>query len=586
MRKSIWSFTFGVFAISLALSGCRDETHPNVILISLDTLRADHLGCYGYSRPTSPFLDELAGRGTLFETALVQVPGTLPSHMSIFTGLYPNEHGVFPPDGALPSRIPTLPETLRSAGYTTAGFTEGGYVSGHYGFERGFDFFDDKVPQRCNDIELVFSRGLDFLQKQTPSRPFFLFLHSYAIHDPYFPPLPYTTLYTENLPPPSSFEDRFAFFRYPELPLVTQKREKGHERIQGATLAFIKDGLPPGVDLPTGSILYAKNRENTGEVSPEALAIYTALYDASINYADDVLRAFWGSLEKLQLLDNTIIVVTSDHGEEFLEHGKMTHGQIYQECLRVPLIILTPQDVGRRRIADIVRSIDLAPTIFDLTGVVAPARMTGVSLTPLMQGTGTWDRLESYARDAGNTNQSLHARDHRLLQAVLHLSEGKGLGDWHTRTAELATESSDIRFRAMSFYTNREVEVLVNDAHLTTLELTPKWEHFSLKVDGGPAKRTFLFRTPGCTAPAEIRDSDDHRCLSFRIADFPQERVELFDLSTDPTGTTDIMDADPEAGSDMTRRMKAYDVPPIVQGSTVDLSPEEIERLKALGYMQ
>ncbi|MGB5400530.1 MAG: sulfatase-like hydrolase/transferase, partial [Thermoanaerobaculia bacterium] len=154
-------------SLLLLTLGCEAEPTKTLaptrgfILISIDTLRADHLSCYGYTRVTSPFIDTLAARGVLFENAFVQLPGTLPSHMSIFTGLYPAEHGVYPPDGVLSPEIPTLPEIFQANGFRTGGFTEGGYVDGDYGFARGFEVFSDRAGQVESDVEETFGRGLE-----------------------------------------------------------------------------------------------------------------------------------------------------------------------------------------------------------------------------------------------------------------------------------------------------------------------------------------------------------------------------------------------------------------------------------------
>src|ERR1700760_1606082 len=143
-----------ILALILLALGCEEELRQpegearpapratrGYILISIDTLRADHLGLYGYPRPTSPFLDSLARRATVFEEAYSQFPSTLVSHMSMLTGLYPREHGVLQPDAVLSPKVETLPEVFQRNGFHTAGFTEGGYVSGRYGFRRGFDLF-------------------------------------------------------------------------------------------------------------------------------------------------------------------------------------------------------------------------------------------------------------------------------------------------------------------------------------------------------------------------------------------------------------------------------------------------------------
>jgi arylsulfatase A-like enzyme len=569
-------------ALSVVITGCGAESRLNVILISLDTLRADHLGCYGYSRSTSPFLDQLAERGTLFETAIVQLPGTLPSHMSMFTGLYPNEHGVFPPNGVLRSNIPTLPEILHNSGYRTAGFTEGGFVAGHFGFDRGFDRFDDEVPKLTNDVEVVFSRGLEFLQEARGSQPFFLFLHTYAIHDPYYPPLPYTTLYLDGLGTPESYEDQFGFYRHSEMPLMTPERANEHSRVFNATRNLINRGLPPGADLPTGPHLVAENRSETRNITPEALAYYTSLYDASINYVDDVLRAFFGSLEKLAVLDDTIIIITSDHGEEFLEHGKLAHEQVYQECLHVPLIILSPEHEKGRRVQDIVRSIDFAPTIYELTRVVPPTPVSGLSLVPLLEGSQNWPAQEAFARDSLDTSRSLHTFDQRLLQAVVHKPPER----YYSRVAHFSTDRTEITFSAEGFHTPREVEILVDGSKYSTVLWTPGWQNFELSFDGEPQRREFVFQTPDCDVPAEVIDSIDQRCLSFRIAEFPRENLELFDLDADPSGTTDITAHEPVLGEQMANRMEKYGPGPVNEGETVTLSPDDIERLKSLGYLQ
>ena len=163
----------------LGCVGCGEEAAPRspaveegpppratrgYILISIDTLRADHLGCYGYGRPTSPFLDSLARRATLFEEAYAQCPSTLVSHMSMFTGLHPREHGVFPPNSVLPAEVETLPEAFKRHGFRTGGFTEGGYVSGRFGFRRGFDEFIARDRFHDRPLQKTFGRGVRFLE--------------------------------------------------------------------------------------------------------------------------------------------------------------------------------------------------------------------------------------------------------------------------------------------------------------------------------------------------------------------------------------------------------------------------------------
>ncbi len=375
------------------LCGCRTASDPpavaatrGYILISIDTLRADHLGCYGYSRATSPFIDSLAARGVVFENAIVQVPGTLPSHMSIFTGLYPAEHDVRAPAGVLAPDIPTLPELFRQRGFKTAGHTEGGYVHGGYGFARGFDEFSHEAKKIESDAERTFVRGLEFLRRLGPEERFFLFLHTYTVHDPYFPLERYAALYW--------------------------------------------DGPAPETFRATGPNLAAFNR-GKAELTPAALEYFKACYDASINYVDDVVRDFFANLELLALSDEVTVLLTSDHGEEFLEHGRLVHEQIYPESLRVPLIVLHPDLRRPRRIRTLVESIDIAPTLYEIAEIPPPS-MSGRSLVPLLMGREELES-EAYAESATEPIRSVLRFDEDGFHQLLVRSQAGSVpdaGEW------------------------------------------------------------------------------------------------------------------------------------------------------------
>ncbi|MEE8523748.1 MAG: sulfatase [Thermoanaerobaculia bacterium] len=365
--------------LAAILGGCGDASTPALrgtrgyLLISIDTLRADHLGCYGYDRDTSPFIDSLARRGVRFENAFVQLPGTLPSHMSIFTGLYPGEHGVYPPAGVLSPEIETLPEAFQRSGFRTAGHTEGGYVHGGYGFARGFDEFSHEARKIETDFERTVARGLDFLRRLEDDDRFFLFFHTYAVHDPYFP----------------ADEYRELFWPHPE----------------------------PDAFAATGPNFVAFNRGQL-TMTPPALEFYRASYDASIRYADGVLEAFVAELSRLELDRDLTVVLTSDHGEEFREHGKMVHGQIYRETLHVPLIVLHPE-IEAARTPAVVQSIDIAPTLYQLAGIEPRTRASGRSLVPLMAGLAD-HRTEAYAESSGRRHRSLVKRDDETLYQLIY----------------------------------------------------------------------------------------------------------------------------------------------------------------------
>jgi hypothetical protein len=345
-------------------------------------------------------------------------------------------------------------------------------------------------------------------------------------------------------------------------------------------------GLPPGAELPTGPVLAAKNHDDTTSISPETLAYYTSLYDAQINYVDDVLRAFFGSLESLDLLDDTVFIITSDHGEEFLEHGKLVHEQVYQECLRVPLIILSPEHQPGRRLTEIVRSIDLPATILELAQTPIARPISGISLVPLLAESSNWQAQESFARNHNNAARSLHIFDDRLIQAVSHRSIETEHGRWHSKQARFNTNRTEIAFEGLSYHRPRDIEILIDGERHSSITVDMTWRKFNLSVAGGSRTRTFTLRTPGCDVPALVEASADERCLSFRIVGFPEDRVELFNLSADPTGTNDIGATEPDLGSALEQRIETYEVASTVAGHTADLSQEEIERLKSLGYLQ
>ncbi len=325
------------------LIGGREPFRPNYIVISLDTLRADHLGCYGYPLPTSPHLDALARTGILFERVYAQAPYTLPSHASLFTSLYPRQHG-FLENVTPPTNTPTLAGILSLAGYRTAGFTEGGFMSEYFGMGLGFDVFDETG----DGVESVFERGFDWM-KSSGDVPFLLFLHTYEVHSPY------------------DAEDEFR-----------------------RAIAEDWESLPESVS--SERLLALLNAG--GEIRPQELREMIALYDAGIVKVDHWVGRLVERLAALELTDDTILVVTSDHGEEFGEHDGFFHGRtLYQDQLHVPLIVSLPRTRERyrsfraRRVPAIVEHVDVLPTLLELAGVERDSlRMEGESLVPLLKG--------------------------------------------------------------------------------------------------------------------------------------------------------------------------------------------------------
>ncbi len=577
-----------LLVVSLATIGCRggDDRPTGVILISIDTLRADHLGCYGYDRPTSPFLDELADKGFRFDNAIVQIPGTLPSHMSMLTGLLPEEHGVLPPEGVLPDEIALLPEILAGVGIRTAGFTEGGYVSARFGFARGFEFFDDVSRKVNTDIEDVMERGLSFLDALDDEEPFFLFLHTYAIHDPYYPPPPYTAAYLPDAD--RSAMEGFERFSPDGLRLpATGSRPLVKER-HLSTLEFIAVNLPPDAPLPTGPDLVNVNRGRSGPPNRETLDFYIALYDASINYVDDVLRSFFFRLAEIGLDRRTVVIITSDHGEEFFEHGRLAHEQVYHECLHVPLLVVGPGIGAGRSIENPVMSIDLAPTILELLGVPATSPVTGRSLAPaLRHPQPDLEMRDAHAIGVVDPSEALYRRlDSDLHQVVAHERAAAEDVLWVEEAIDIESYGDTLRLDARSYNVRRTVEAVVDGATTLTVDIGPGWERVEIPLGGDDRKHLIQLRSETCDSPAVIEGGDDRRCLAFAVSGMPIRRTELFNVSSDPAGRNDLSILSPGTARTLIDGLAAFQRQPVAEIRSSPLDDETAQRLRELGYIE
>jgi len=317
----------------------------NIILISIDTLRADHLSCYGYLRNTSPHIDNLARNGVLFTNTFASSPWTLSSHISLMTSLHTFNHGIYYKNQKLNPSIITLAQILRKRGYFCSAFTGGGLVSGIYGFYKGFDSYREDVGAvfHRDSAERVYQAVSQWLNLNKDKK-FFLFLHTYQPHDPYFSPYPYNSTYLS----------KHAKWRY-----INLKGFLGGNR---------------GIYRP----LTSEERQNIID-----------LYDGEIRYVDECLiKPLINTLKKLDLYDRTMIIFTSDHGEEFFEHGGWEHGHaLYNESIKVPLIIKFPfSQFKGRRINKVARLIDIMPTILDMLGLqYSKNNLDGKSLIPLIE---------------------------------------------------------------------------------------------------------------------------------------------------------------------------------------------------------
>jgi arylsulfatase A-like enzyme len=338
----------GLLRAATALDAWRAAKGPNVLLISIDTLRADHLGTYGNDLPTSPTIDRrLAGEGVTFDHVYSQSPKTTPSHMTMLTSLYPCVHGIeiWDPDHpahVLNPAVTTLAEVLKNAGYATAAFTGGAHVHRSRGFDQGFDRY--KHGQQLE-------RTLDWIG-QHRARKWFLFFHTYEIHDPYLPPADVIPLFD-------------ADYRGPILTAV--ERLRGHAAGWEQAHKVFWDSVDPK--------------------DPRAVRFVRHLYDAGIRAMDDTtIPRLLDALDNLGLAPNTLVVFTSDHGEAFGEHGRFMHDDVYEGTLHVPLILRFPVRLpAGRRVRRQAAVIDVMPTVLDLLGIAAPDGIEGRSLVPLLR---------------------------------------------------------------------------------------------------------------------------------------------------------------------------------------------------------
>jgi arylsulfatase A-like enzyme len=361
------------------------EGSPNVILVSIDTLRADHLGSYGYPRATSPRIDAFAASSIRFENGWSSAPWTLPGHAEMLTGRHPHDIGVIHKRSAIPDSAPLLAEILSAGGYDTAAFVDsskGGLVGAERGFARGFRTYQH-APHRKGlafeyDAAVTVQMGLEWLRtERSRSKPFFLFLHTKSVHS-----VQTGTPRPDQRTPPYDVPrgDRFQFLTEEQARLAWNSPELGEgTKYLNAHNEAYQNGVMDPRAFPTDQ--------------REALI---GLYDASIRYTDEQFGVLLDALDAEGLLARTLIVLTADHGEEFLDHGRFLHEQVYRELLHVPLIVKLPDSSGGRVVQEDVSLADIVPTVLDYLGVSPSIAFAGRSLLEVGPGSEERPLLASF----------------------------------------------------------------------------------------------------------------------------------------------------------------------------------------------
>lgn len=467
------------------------DSRPNLLLISLDTVRADRLSLYGYARDTTPNLDRFAAQATVFEEAYAPTSWTLPTHTGLFTGLHPiaqprtfDKH-IY----QLSHELDMVAESARRSGYVTAGFTEGILVGGDLNFDQGFGQYDDgpgwSLPP--DSSTKTFANAATWL-KTYAHLPYVAFVHTYQAHSPYIPS--------------AESKARFA----PEAP----------------NRMAVQDPL-----------------------SPKDAQFASDLYDAEIADMDASLGIFLDRLETSGAMDNTIVIIFSDHGEEFMEHGRMSHGKsLHRESLHVPLIIRMPGQQDGRRVSDLVSIMDLHSTIADSLALDATKTPASLSLLPVLNG-----KLSHHARAAS-------------VSSIVRLG---------------------LRFLQIGHQTPAEKYI---GATGYDVETSPLAEFDRIVESGTDPHRVLVQRLLDLDTPAHRTDPD---WSNYDAG--PGVREFFFDLSVDPDETTDRAADLPEAvkahraalldALDGILRAKPGGATPEV----LTFTQEEEEALEAIGYL-
>lgn len=395
-----------------------DKEPLNLILISIDTLRSDHLSLYGYPRATSPHLDRWASeRAVVFDRAVAASPWTLPSHTTMFTGLDAHRHGVNLVTERVPPGLPLLAEQLQQAGYHTRAITGGGYLHPRFGLDRGFDayrYWGDRRSASAGHELKVHSPLLRSWLQANADRPFFLFFHTYAVHGPLSAHEPFY----------EQFGGRpFAPGQKVRVETSVPEAQDGYRQRMTASIQG-----PDGVEL----------------LGPDKLSPF---YDSAIAYTDQVLGELFTALDALDLSRRTAVLLTSDHGELLGEYGLYDHHYLYDENLQVPFVLALPDEqflpanvrrglgeggAGRRVMAQ-VRTADVAPTLLELAGLELDGRegeeiVDGRSVLSLLRGdVEVFPPAWSYAANS-NFGLSLQDGRNKVIQHVSVWSGGSSAG--------------------------------------------------------------------------------------------------------------------------------------------------------------
>jgi len=387
-KKNISAFIFLVFIIlflTYLFSNLNNitgyvfskKTDYSVILITIDTLRADHMGTYGYYRNTTPNIDNFAKKSILFSHAITQIPATLPSHVSILSSEYPHSHAVIFFDYKVNEGIETIQKTLKQHNYTTAAIVSYFVLNKKTGINQNFDFFYDNYTGDERKADETTNLALSWLENNK-EKQFFLWVHYFDPHTPFWPPSSYRSLFDKNNDDPMTITvndagtiKNITLWYNNSQELTTDWTDIWNLKIDSSTLDASEN------ISKIKSVLNISDKDF--EKFMEWFNHKIALYDGEISYTDYNIGKLFEFLSANKMMENTIIVIAADHGESFAKGEYFDHGLMLEQNLHVPLILYYPQ-VNPRRVNATVSLIDISPTILGILNFSIPKQMVGKNL--------------------------------------------------------------------------------------------------------------------------------------------------------------------------------------------------------------
>ncbi len=565
---------FLMLLTTLILSCGRPAQGPHFLLIVIDTMRADHLGCYGYEFETSPAIDRLADEGVVFTSAFSTAPWTLPAFASLLTSRYPWEHGAGNDYLSIRSDLPTLAGQFRKGGYETAAFVSHIYTSSSYRFDSDFNHFEDfgigenyRFDEGNEPVaETVVRAAVDWMKERNRRKPLFLLVHLFDPHWEYGAPGDYRNRYVPNRES-SLVGDYETISRY----------------------------------MPVDSLM-----------NEDDLAELVALYDGEVRYVDSWIDSLLHGLEEGGMADSTIVLLTADHGEEFQDHRSMGHSfTFYDEVIRVPMIVRDPaRKPSLFPIPTPVGIIDVYPTLLRRAGLPLPPGLRG---SPLLTGETDAPRGRSFF--AATSREGRYGM--AVMKARLKLiwgGSGTQLFDRETDPAEQCDVIAAHKQQAAVLFNQLRNETtgsgwtvswpagadsLIYEGEIRAQgflqEVLPSApDVVSVEASGN---RLFRFRAEGRAGGIRFRTSPPDSPVTFRLTINGDEDPQLVRIGRDgfhpPDGRFGIDPGNSPEGSLILP--ESPDHPPrtfLIQyegahltGEPIDLSDDERERLRALGYI-